>query len=112
MTLQKRVKSMIEKNTSLAYMIQVMLFRRILPCQRRSLHMWEFNPAGPRTLERFFGTRHEEIWKLLFKAQKSWPETTNDIGLDFAHSGSPVSILISEHNLVCNSKGHAENSIL
>src|SRR5215216_844764 len=48
-----------------------MLFRRTLPCQRRPLHMWEFNPEGPRTLQQFFSTTHEEIWKLLFKAQKS-----------------------------------------
>ena len=51
MTLQKRVKSMIEKNTSLADVIQVILFRRILPCQHLTLHMWEFDPASPRTLQ-------------------------------------------------------------
>ena len=39
MTLQKRVQSLIEKNTNLANMIQVMLFRWILPCERRTLHM-------------------------------------------------------------------------
>ena len=44
--------------------------------------MWEFNPEGPRTLQRFFGTTHEEIWKLLFKAQKTWPKKTDDIGHD------------------------------
>lgn len=32
-TLQNRIKSMVDKNTSLASVIQVMLFRRILPCQ-------------------------------------------------------------------------------
>ena len=53
--------------------------------------MWEFNPTGPRTLQRFFGTTHEEIWKLLFKAQKSWLETTDDIGLDSTHPATPVS---------------------
>ena len=82
---------MIEKNTSLANVIQVMLFRRILPCQRRTLQMWEFDPASPRTLQWFFGTTHEDIWKLLFKAQKSWPKTTEDLGLDRAHPASPVS---------------------
>ena len=96
--LQKRSKNMMEKNASLADVIQVMLFRQILPCQRRSLHMWEFNPAGPRTLQRFFGTTHEDIWKLLFKAQKLWPETTEDIGLDCAHPATLVSFMISEHN--------------
>ena len=50
MTLQKRVKSMIEKNTSLANVLQVMLFRRILPCQCWTLHLWEFDLASPWTL--------------------------------------------------------------
>ena len=90
--LQKRIKNMIEKNTSLTDVIQVMLFRRTLPYQRRPLHMWDFNPEGPRTLQRFFGMTHEEIWKLLFKAQKTWPEKTDDIGLDSAHLATPVSI--------------------
>nr|XP_020148916.1 rRNA biogenesis protein RRP36-like [Aegilops tauschii subsp. strangulata] len=61
MTLQKRVKSMMEKNTSLADVIQ-----------------------------RFFGMPHEEIWKLLFNAQKTWPETTKDLGLDCAHPATPA----------------------
>ena len=48
MTLQKRVKSMVDKNTSLASVIQVMLFHQILPCQRRTQYMWEFDPASPK----------------------------------------------------------------
>ena len=58
--------------------------------------MWEFNPEGPRTLKRFFGTKHKEIWKLLFKAQKSWPMKTEDIGLDIENPASEVSISFSE----------------
>jgi hypothetical protein len=85
---------MISKNTSLTDVIQVMLFRRILPCQLRPLHMWEFNPEGPWTLQHFFGTTHEDIWKLLFKAQKKWPKKTEDIGLDSEHPATPVSILV------------------
>ena len=50
MTLQRRVKSMVDKNISLPRVIQVTLFRRILPCQARQEYMWEFDPAGPRTL--------------------------------------------------------------
>ena len=73
-------------------MVQVMLLRRTLPCQLRPLHMWEFNLEGLRTLQRFFGTTHEEVWKLLFKAQKTWPETTDDIGLDSAYPATPVSV--------------------
>lgn len=91
MTLQKHVKGMVEKNTSHADMIQVMLFRRILPCQHRTLHMWEFNPADPRTLQHFFGMKHEDIWKLLCKASESWPGMTEDLGLDCARPATPVS---------------------
>ena len=89
--LQKRIKNIIEKNTSLTDVIQVMLIRWSLPCQRWPLRMWEFNPEGPRTLKRFFGMTHEAIWKLLFKTQKSWPGTFEDIDLDCNHPPSQVS---------------------
>ena len=82
---------MLEKNTSLANVIQVMLFRWILPCQRRTLHIWEFDPASPRTLQWFFDTKHEDIWKLLFKTQKMWLPTTEVLGHDYAHPATPVS---------------------
>ena len=91
MVLESRVKGVINKNTSLASVIQVMLFRQILPCQCRTQYMWEFDLAGPRTLQRFFGTTHEDIWKFLFKTQKSWPELTEDCGYDSAHPVTPVS---------------------
>ena len=55
------------KDTTLADVIQVMLIRRVLPCQWRSLKMWEFNTEGPRTLQRFYGTTDKGIRKLLFK---------------------------------------------
>ena len=51
MVLQKCIKNIIEKGTSLTGVIQVMLFHRTLPCQRRPLHMWEFNPEGPWILQ-------------------------------------------------------------
>ena len=90
-TLESRIKGMINKKSSLPTVIQVMLFRRILPCQCRTQYMWEFDPAGPRTLQRFFSTTHKDIWKLLFKTQKSWLETSEDISLDCNHPASPVS---------------------
>lgn len=49
--LQKHIKNIIEKNTILTDVIQVMLFRRTLPCQSRPLHMREFNSEGPRILQ-------------------------------------------------------------
>ena len=108
MMLQRRVKSMVDKNTSLASVIQVMLFRRILPCQQQTQYMWEFDPAGPRTLQRFFGTKHEDMWKLLFKTHKSWPDAIEDLGYDNTHTATPVSSLIS---LICESKKHTKPSI-
>ena len=66
--LQKRISNMIGKNTSLTNAIQVMLFRQVLPCQLRPSHMWDFHPEDPPTLKHFFGTMHEDIWKLLFKS--------------------------------------------
>ena len=84
-----------------------MLFRRILPCQRRTQYMWEFDPAGPRNLQRFFGTTHEDIWKLLFKTQKSWPEKTEERGYDCARLATPVSFMIT---FICKSKEYIELS--
>ena len=42
--LQTCIKSMKDKNIKLFNMIQVMLVRRILPCQRRAVNLWEFVP--------------------------------------------------------------------
>ena len=83
--LKKCIKNIIEKNTSLTDVIQVMLIHRSLPGQCWPIRMREFNPEGPRTLKRFFGMTHEAIWKLLFKNQKSWPRMSEDIGLDCNH---------------------------
>lgn len=57
--LQKRVQGMIAKDITLADVIQVMLIRRALPCQRRPLKMWEFNLEGPQTRQWFYGTTHK-----------------------------------------------------
>ena len=92
--LQKCVKSMINKDVTLDDVIQVMLIRRTLPCQRRPLKMWEFNPEGARTLQHFYGTTHKKTWKLLFKKQKTWPRTSDDIRLDCNNPASLVSILL------------------
>ena len=89
--LQSRIRSILERDIGLINVIQVMLVRRILPCQRRPLRMWEFNPEGPRTLQQFFGTTHEGMWKLFFKTRKQWPDTTEDIDLDCNHPDTPVS---------------------
>ena len=46
-TLQSYIRTLLEKDINLVNVIQVMLVRRALPCQRRPLRMWEFNPEGP-----------------------------------------------------------------
>ena len=89
--LQMRIRSMIDKNIKLVNVIQVMLVRRILPCQSRTCHLWEFDPAKHQTLRRFFGSTHEDIWKVLFKANQTWPKMTDDRGHDLAHPANSVS---------------------
>ena len=90
-TLQSRIRTLLERDIDLVNVIQVMLVRRALSCQRRPLRMWEFNPEGPQTLQHFFDTTHKGMWKLFFGKRKQWPDTTEDIGLDYNHPDTPVS---------------------
>ena len=89
--LQTRIQSMVDKNIKLVDVIQVMLVRRILPCQSRSFPLWEFDPEKHQTLERLFGTTHEDVWKLLFKGNETPPAIDSDRGHDLAHPASVVS---------------------
>ena len=59
--LQTRIRSMVDKNIKLDNVIQVMLIHRILPCQRGTCDLWEFDPTKHQTLLEFFGTTHEDI---------------------------------------------------
>ena len=88
--LQTRVQSMIAKNVKLVDVIQVMLVRRILLCQRRSRPLWEFNPMKHQTLVRLFETSHEGAWKLLFKGNEKPPAIDSDRGHDIKHLASEV----------------------
>ena len=49
--LQNCIKNMISKKIKLVNVVQVMLFRRILPCQRRAFNLWEFDVAQHQTLQ-------------------------------------------------------------
>ena len=91
--LQTRVQSMIAKNVKLVDVIQVMLVRRILPCQRRSRPLWEFNPKKHHTLVRLFETTHEDAWKLLFKGNEKPLVTDSDRGHNASHPASEVCLL-------------------
>ena len=50
-SLQRRIMSMVDKNVKIFNVIQVMLARRIVPCQSRTCHLWEFDPAKHHTLQ-------------------------------------------------------------
>ena len=76
--LQNCIKNMMDKKIKLVNMVQVMLFRRILPCQRRALNLWEFDPAEHQTLQELYGTTHKDAWKVLFKASEIPPPTSED----------------------------------
>ena len=58
---------MISKKLKLVNIIQVMLFRRILPRQQRAFNLWEFDPAQHQTLRELFDTMRRDVWKVLFK---------------------------------------------
>nr|XP_045089475.1 uncharacterized protein LOC123497211 [Aegilops tauschii subsp. strangulata] len=81
---------MVDKNIKLVDVIQVMLVRRILPCQSRTSPLWEFDPEKHPTLERLFGTTQEDAWKLLFKGDEKPPAIDSDRGHDLAHPANAV----------------------
>ena len=91
--LQTCVKSMKDKNIKLVNVNQVMLVRRILPCQRKAFHLWEFVPAEHQTLQKLYDMTHKGAWKVLFKASEVPPHTSEDRGLHAARIPSPVSFL-------------------
>ena len=55
----------------LVNVVQVMLIRRILPCQQRAFNLWEFDPVRHQTLSRLFDTTYEDAWKVLFKGAEA-----------------------------------------
>ena len=71
-----------------------MLFRRILPFQIRTYNLWEFDPAKHQILQHFFGVTHEGIWKVLFKANETWPKENEDRGYNLTHPASPISFFV------------------
>ena len=86
-----RVRNMVDKDVKLVDVVQVMLVRLVLPCQRRACTLWEFDPTEHQTLRELYDSSHEDIWKVLFKSSKSWPDSSEDRGYQLSHSASPVS---------------------
>ena len=68
------------KKLKLVNVIQVMLVRRILPCQQWDFNLWEFDPAQHRTLSRLFDTTYEDAWRVLFKGAEAPASATEDRG--------------------------------
>ena len=91
--LQTCIKDLIGRKVKLVNIVQVMLFRRILPCQRRAFSLWEFDPAQHQTLSRLFDTKHEDAWKVLFKSSEVSPPVTEDREFCAKHQANAVSLI-------------------
>ena len=61
---------MVDKDVKLVNVVQVMLVRLVLPCQRRACNLWEYDPAKHQTLRELYSSSHKDIWKVLFKSGK------------------------------------------
>ena len=89
--LRSCLQTLVNKKLKLVNMIQVMLVRQILPCQRRAVNLWEFVPTEHRTLQRLYDMTHKSAWKELFKASEVPPPISEDSGLHVARAPCPVS---------------------
>ena len=87
---------MMSKKIKLVNVVQVMLFRRILPCQRRAFDLWEFDSAKHQTLRELYDTTHEDVWRVLFKGAEMPPSLTEDRGLSAKRRAHPVGFYISQ----------------
>ena len=89
--LQKCILNMASKKLKLVNIVQVILVRRILPCQQRDFNLWEFDPAQHQTLSELFDTTHKDVWRVLFKGAEVPPSLTEDRGLIAKRPANPVS---------------------
>ena len=97
--LQSRIRDLFERDFSLVMVMQVMLVRRVHPCKRRPLRMWELNPDGPRAIQHFLGITLEEMYKSFFGPQIECPDTIEDVdpscNCPAAQVSNPMSNLLS-----------------
>ena len=94
---------MVDKKLKLVNVVQVMLIRRILPCQRRGFNMWEFDPAQHQTLSGLFDTTYEDVWKVLFKDAEALASATEDRGFSSQCPADEVSDFVLYGTLVFHS---------
>ena len=84
---------MVDKDVKLVDVVQVMLVCLVLPCQRRACTLWEFDPTEHQTLRELYDSSNEDIWKVLFRSGKSWPDPSEDREYQLPHSASLVSYI-------------------
>ena len=96
---QGRIRDLQTREVDMVVVMQVMLIRRLPPCKRRPLRLWEFNPEGPRILQHFMGMTPLEMYKLFFGSQEARPELTEDAGLSCNHLDTQVSSSKSGHTI-------------
>ena len=84
---------MTSKKLKLVNIVQIMLIRRILPCQQRDFNLWEFDPAQHQTLSELFDTTHKDVWKVLFKGAEVPPSLIENRGLSAKRRAHSVSSL-------------------
>ena len=89
--LQTCIQSPVSKPIKLVNVVQVMLVRRILPCQQRDFNLWEFDPAQHQTLNRLFDTTYEDVWKVLTKGAEAPTSASEDREYSSQRHASEVS---------------------
>ena len=101
--LQACIQKLVDKKLKLVNVVQVMLIRRILPCQQRAFNLWEFDPTRHQTLSRLFDTTYEDAWKVLFKGAEAPASATEDRGFSSQRQASEVSYFTLYGTLVFHS---------
>ena len=97
--LQACMQKLVDKKLKLVNIVQAMLIRQILPCQKRAFNLWEFDLAQHQTLSRLFDTTYEDAWKVLFKGSEVHPPTTEDRGFRAKRQASTVSLSCPSHDI-------------
>ena len=92
--LQSCLQTLVNKKLRLVNVIQVMLVRRILPCQQWAFNLWEFDPAQHQALSGLFDTTYEAAWRVLFKGGEAPASATEDRGFSTKRPAGEVSFAI------------------
>ena len=83
-----------DKKLKLVNVVQVMLIRRILPCQERAFNLWEFNLEQHQALSGLFDTTYEAAWRVLFKGGEAPASATEDRGFSTKRPAGAVRYVI------------------